>query len=161
MVYFVLEHSYFDWGFSFHVPISRIGRWQAGDYPYLCSCMKKEIIRIDSIGSYCKTCGFGVLHPPVAVKVTFKNRYGITLAADMYTPKNAEGKLAAIACSGPFGAVKEQVSGLYAQTMAERGFLTIAFDPSYTGESTDGRKDHGCRQQGNHDYPRCCPYRPV
>ena len=69
-------------------------------------------------------------------KVTFKNRYGITLAADMYTPKNAEGKLAAIACSGPFGAVKEQVSGLYAQTMAERGFLTIAFDPSYTGESS-------------------------
>ena len=69
-------------------------------------------------------------------KVTFKNRYGITLAADMYTPKNPEGKLAAIACSGPFGAVKEQVSGLYAQTMAERGFLTIAFDPSYTGESS-------------------------
>ena len=69
-------------------------------------------------------------------KVTFKNRYGITLVADMYTPKNAEGKLAAIACSGPFGAVKEQVSGLYAQTMAERGFLTIAFDPSYTGESS-------------------------
>jgi hypothetical protein len=68
-------------------------------------------------------------------KVTFKNRYGIELAADMYTPKNAEGKLAAIAVSGPFGAVKEQVSGLYAQTMAERGFLTIAFDPSFTGES--------------------------
>ena len=68
-------------------------------------------------------------------KVTFKNRYGIELAADMYTPKNAEGKLAAIAVSGPFGAVKEQVSGLYAQHMAERGFLTIAFDPSYTGES--------------------------
>ena len=68
-------------------------------------------------------------------KVTFKNRYGIELAADMYTPKNAEGKLAAIAVSGPFGAVKEQTSGLYAQHMAERGFLTIAFDPSYTGES--------------------------
>lgn len=68
-------------------------------------------------------------------KVTFRNRYGITLVADMYTPKNAEGKLAAIAVSGPFGAVKEQSSGLYAQTMAERGFLTIAFDPSYTGES--------------------------
>ena len=68
-------------------------------------------------------------------KVTFVNRYGITLAADMYTPKNAEGKLPAIAVSGPFGAVKEQCSGLYAQTMAERGFLTIAFDPSYTGES--------------------------
>jgi hypothetical protein len=68
-------------------------------------------------------------------KVTFVNRYGITLAADMYIPKNAEGKLAAIAVSGPFGAVKEQSSGLYAQTMAERGFLTIAFDPSFTGES--------------------------
>ena len=68
-------------------------------------------------------------------KITFVNRYGITLAADMYTPKNAEGKFPAIAVSGPFGAVKEQCSGLYAQTMAERGFLTIAFDPSYTGES--------------------------
>ena len=68
-------------------------------------------------------------------KVTFVNRYGITLAADMYVPKNAEGKLPAIAVSGPFGAVKEQCSGLYAQTMAERGFLTIAFDPSFTGES--------------------------
>ena len=68
-------------------------------------------------------------------KVTFRNRYGITLAADMYTPKNANGKLAAIAVCGPFGAVKEQCSGLYAQTMAERGFLTIAFDPSFTGES--------------------------
>lgn len=68
-------------------------------------------------------------------KVTFKNRYGITLAADLYEPKNVEGKLAAIAVSGPFGAVKEQASGLYAQTMAERGFLTLAFDPSYTGES--------------------------
>lgn len=69
-------------------------------------------------------------------KVTFRNRYGITLAADMYIPKNANGKMAAIAVSGPFGAVKEQASGLYAQTMAERGFLTIAFDPSYTGESS-------------------------
>ena len=68
-------------------------------------------------------------------KVTFRNRYGITLVADMYIPKNAKGKLAAIAMSGPFGAVKEQSSGLYAQTLAERGFLTIAFDPSYTGES--------------------------
>ena len=68
-------------------------------------------------------------------KITFVNRYGITLAADMYIPKNAEGKLPAIAVSGPFGAVKEQSSGQYAQTMAERGFLTIAFDPSYTGES--------------------------
>ena len=68
-------------------------------------------------------------------KVTFHNRYGITLAADLYKPKGAEGKLAALAVSGPFGAVKEQSSGLYAQTMAERGFLTIAFDPSFTGES--------------------------
>ncbi len=69
-------------------------------------------------------------------KVTFVNRYGFTLAADMYVPKNAEGKLPAIAVSGPFGAVKEQCSGLYAHTMAERGFLTIAFDPSFTGESS-------------------------
>lgn len=69
-------------------------------------------------------------------KVTFKNRYGITLAADLYTPKNTQGKLAAIAVSGPFGAVKEQSSGLYAQTLAERGFVTLAFDPSFTGESS-------------------------
>lgn len=68
-------------------------------------------------------------------KVTFRNRYGITLAADLYEPGNAAGRLPAIAVSGPFGAVKEQSSGLYAQTMAERGFLTIAFDPSFTGES--------------------------
>ena len=68
-------------------------------------------------------------------KVTFHNRYGITLAADVYVPKNAEGKLPAIAVSGPFGAVKEQSSGLYAQKMAELGFFTLAFDPSYTGES--------------------------
>ncbi|WP_367569337.1 alpha/beta hydrolase [Lacrimispora sp.] len=68
-------------------------------------------------------------------KITFHNRYGITLAADLYEPKNTEGKLPAIAVSGPFGAVKEQSSGLYAQTLAERGFLTIAFDPSFTGES--------------------------
>ena len=68
-------------------------------------------------------------------KITFHNRYGITLAADMYIPKNAQKKLAALAVAGPFGAVKEQSSGLYAQTMAERGFLTIAFDPSFTGES--------------------------
>lgn len=69
-------------------------------------------------------------------KVTFHNRYGITLAADLYAPKNATGRLAAVAVSGPFGAVKEQSSGLYAQTLAERGFLTIAFDPSFTGESS-------------------------
>lgn len=78
---------------------------------------------------------------PVSDKVTvesvrFKNRFGITLAADLYKPKQAEGKLPAIAVSGPFGAVKEQSSGFYAQTMAERGFLAIAFDPSYTGESS-------------------------
>ncbi len=68
-------------------------------------------------------------------KVTFHNRYGITLAADVYKPRGADEKLAAIAVCGPFGAVKEQASGLYAQTMAERGFLTMAFDPSFTGES--------------------------
>lgn len=68
-------------------------------------------------------------------KVTFRNRYGITLAADLYIPKGSAGPFAAIAVCGPFGAVKEQSSGLYAQTMAGRGFLTIAFDPSYTGES--------------------------
>ncbi len=68
-------------------------------------------------------------------KVTFHNRYGIELAADLYVPKNSNVKLPAIAVSGPFGAVKEQSSGLYAQHMAERGFLTIAFDPSFTGES--------------------------
>lgn len=68
-------------------------------------------------------------------KVVFHNRYGITLAADLYKPKGAEGRLAAIAVSGPYGAVKEQVSGRYAQELAERGFLTIAFDPSYYGES--------------------------
>ena len=68
-------------------------------------------------------------------KITFHNRYGITLAADLYKPKNTQGHLAAIAVSGPYGAVKEQVSGRYAQTLAERGFLTIAFDPSYYGES--------------------------
>ena len=68
-------------------------------------------------------------------KVTFVTRYGITLAADLYAPKNKVGKLPGIAVCGPFGAVKEQCSGLYAQTMAERGFLTIAFDPSFTGES--------------------------
>lgn len=68
-------------------------------------------------------------------KVTFHNRFGITLAADIYMPKHPEGKLPALTVSGPFGAVKEQSSGLYAQTMAERGFFTMAFDPSFTGES--------------------------
>ena len=74
-------------------------------------------------------------------KVTFHNRYGITLAADMYTPKNAKGKLPAIAVAGPFGAVKEQSSGLYAQKLAEMGYLTIAFDPSFTGESGGTPRD--------------------
>lgn len=74
-------------------------------------------------------------------KVTFNNRYGITLVADLYEPKNYEGKLPAIAVCGPFGAVKEQCSGLYAQTMAEKGYLTIAFDPSFTGESTGYPRD--------------------
>ena len=83
-------------------------------------------------------------------KVTFVNRYGITLAADLYKPKNASGKYPAIAVSGPFGAVKEQCSGLYAQTMAEKGYLIIAFDPSFTGESggnprfMDGWNSIGC-----------------
>lgn len=74
-------------------------------------------------------------------KVTFHNHFGITLAADMYTPKHAKGKLPALAVSGPFGAVKEQSSGLYAQTMAERGYLAIAFDPSFTGESSGMPRD--------------------
>ncbi len=75
-------------------------------------------------------------------KVTFKNRYGITLVGDLYVPKDhGDGKLAAIALSGPFGAVKEQSSGLYAQTLAERGFITLAFDPSYTGESGGQPRD--------------------
>ena len=69
-------------------------------------------------------------------KVTFETQYGLTLAADLYTPKEADGKMAALAVSGPFGAVKEQSSGLYAMRMAERGFVTLAFDPSYTGESS-------------------------
>ena len=72
-------------------------------------------------------------------KVTFETQYGLTLAADLYTPKDAQGKMAAIAVSGPFGAVKEQSSGLYAMRMAERGFVALAFDPSYTGESSFGK----------------------
>ena len=73
-------------------------------------------------------------------KVTFENRYGITLVGDLYIPRNSgDQKLAAIAVSGPFGAVKEQSSGLYAQTLAEQGFVTLAFDPSYTGESAVSR----------------------
>ena len=112
-------------------------------------------------------------------KVTFHNRYGITLAADVYVPKNAEGKLPAIAVSGPFGAVKEQSSGLYAQKMAELGFFAIAFDPSYTGESGGTPRyvaspdiklplfqrnrvrqaDRG--QRGAAHYSRCQPHRPL
>ena len=93
--------------------------------------IKKEELRLSQIWDKTFPKSDKVDHS----KVTFVNRYGITLAADMYVPKDAEGKLPAIAVSGPFGAVKEQCSGLYAQTMAERGFLTIAFDPSFTGES--------------------------
>lgn len=74
-------------------------------------------------------------------KVTFTNHFGITLAADQYTPKNYTGKLPTLAVAGPFGAVKEQSSGLYAQTMAEKGYLTIAFDPSFTGESGGNVRD--------------------
>ena len=94
--------------------------------------IKKEELRLSQIWDKTFPKSDKVDHS----KVTFVNRYGITLAADMYVPKDAEGKLPAIAVSGPFGAVKEQCSGLYAQTMAERGFLTVAFDPSFTGESS-------------------------
>ncbi|MBQ3962083.1 MAG: alpha/beta hydrolase, partial [Erysipelotrichaceae bacterium] len=93
--------------------------------------MKKEELKLTSVWDKTFAKSDKVEHS----KVTFVNRYGITLAADMYVPKGKEGKLPAIAVCGPFGAVKEQCSGLYAQTMAERGFLTIAFDPSFTGES--------------------------
>ncbi|AAU38779.1 alpha/beta hydrolase [[Mannheimia] succiniciproducens] len=85
-------------------------------------------------------------------KVTFKNRYGITLVGDLYLPKNAQGKLQAIAVSGPFGAVKEQVSGLYAQTLAERGFVTIAFDGSYTGESAGLPRDLASPEINTEDF---------
>ena len=93
--------------------------------------MKKEELKLTSAWDKTFARSEKVEHS----KVTFVNRYGITLAADMYVPKGKEGKLPAIAVCGPFGAVKEQCSGLYAQTMAERRFLTIAFDPSFTGES--------------------------
>lgn len=81
-------------------------------------------------------------------KVTFHNRYGITLAADLYAPKDAAGKLPAIAVSGPFGAVKERSSSLYAQRMAEYGFLTLAFDPSFTGES-GGQSQYGASPESS------------
>lgn len=91
-------------------------------------------------------------------KVTFKNRYGITLAADMYVPKNADGKLPAIAVSGPFGAVKEQSSGLYAQMLAERGFLTIAFDPSFTGESGGQPRNIASPDMNTEDFSAAVDY---
>lgn len=91
-------------------------------------------------------------------KVTFRNRYGITLAADMYMPQNAESKLAAIAVSGPFGAVKEQSSGLYAQTLAEHGFLTIAFDPSFTGESGGQPRNIASPDMNTEDFSAAVDY---
>jgi len=91
-------------------------------------------------------------------KVTFHNRYGITLAADLYEPKNAAGKLSAIAVSGPFGAVKEQSSGLYAQTMAERGYLAIAFDPSFTGESGGTPRDVASPDINTEDFSAAVDY---
>ena len=91
-------------------------------------------------------------------KVTFHNRYGITLVADMYTPKNATGKLAALAVAGPFGAVKEQSSGLYAQEMAERGFLTVAFDPSFTGESGGEVRDVASLDINTEDFSAAIDY---
>ena len=91
-------------------------------------------------------------------KVTFHNRYGITLAADLYEPKNAKGRLAAIAVSGPFGAVKEQSSGLYAQEMAERGYLTIAFDPSFTGESGGTPRDVASPEINTEDFSAAVDY---
>lgn len=94
-------------------------------------------------------------------KVTFVNRYGITLAADQYTPKNAEGKLSAIAVCGPFGAVKEQASGLYAQEMAERGFLAIAFDPSFTGESGGSPRYMASPDINTEDYQAAVDYLSV
>lgn len=91
-------------------------------------------------------------------KVTFKNRFGFTLAADLYAPKNAEGKLPAIAVAGPFGAVKEQSSGLYAQTLAERGFITIAFDPSFTGESSGLPRNMASPDMDTEDFSAAVDY---
>ncbi len=91
-------------------------------------------------------------------KVTFHNRFGITLAADMYVPKGAKGPLPAIAISGPFGAVKEQASGLYAQTLAERGFLTIAFDPSFTGESSGEPRNVASPDMSTEDFSAAVDY---
>lgn len=91
-------------------------------------------------------------------KVTFQNRYGFTLVGDLYVPKNAQGKLAAIAVSGPFGAVKEQSSGLYAQTLAERGFVTIAFDPSFTGESSGNPRNTASPDINTEDFSAAVDY---
>lgn len=91
-------------------------------------------------------------------KVTFKNRYGITLAADLYIPKGMTGKLPAIAVSGPFGAVKEQSSGLYAQTLAERGFVTLAFDPSFTGESSGLPRNQASGDINTEDFSAAIDY---
>ncbi|QNT77458.1 alpha/beta hydrolase [Entomobacter blattae] len=91
-------------------------------------------------------------------KVSFKNRYGLTLVADLYQPKNAQKNLAAIAVGGPFGAVKEQSSGLYAQTMAERGFVTLAFDPSYTGESGEEPRNVASPDINTEDFSAAVDY---
>ena len=91
-------------------------------------------------------------------KVTFQHRFGFTLVGDLYVPKNAQGKLAAIAVSGPFGAVKEQSSGLYAQTLAERGFVTIAFDPSFTGESSGNPRNTASPDINTEDFSAAVDY---
>lgn len=91
-------------------------------------------------------------------KVIFKNRYGFTLAGDLYAPKDAQEKLAAIAVSGPFGAVKEQTSGLYAQTLAERGFVTLAFDPSFTGESSGTPRNTASPDINTEDFSAAVDY---
>ena len=91
-------------------------------------------------------------------KVTFPNRYGITIAADVYKPADCEDQLPAIACCGPFGAVKEQVSGLYAQTLAEMGFLTMAFDPSFTGESGGQPRDMASPDINTEDFQAAVDY---
>lgn len=91
-------------------------------------------------------------------KVTFKNRYGITLAADLYRPKNSPDKLSAIVVAGPFGAVKEQVSGFYAQTLAERGFIALAFDPSFTGESSGLPRNQASVEINTEDFSAVIDY---
>ena len=93
-------------------------------------------------------------------KVTFETQYGLTLAADLYTPKDAKGKLAAIAVSGPFGAVKEQCSGLYAMKMAERGFVALAFDPSGSCRFPVETRECGCREDWHHRHLRLGRHRP-